>query len=153
MEIILNKMEATTVQNKPDQLNGWYVYIVLCLTGLTTYFIQKNWVLTEDVYNNTLGEQMTFERIKDYMTLQEKWSWVTYLFLPLILALQAFLAAFALNVGALFADIKIPFGQIYRAVLIAMLVFSAASVWQSGVVLFFADVSTMEDLLAYDFYS
>jgi len=151
MELTYPKQGATT--QAPDRLNGWYVYAVLCIAGMAAYFVQTNWVLTQEVYYNTLGEQMTYERIKDYLALQEKWAWLTYLFLPLILALQAFLAAFALNVGALFADVKVPFGQLYRAVLIAMLVFAAAGLWQNGILLFFADISAVEDLLRYDYYS
>ena len=45
--------------------------------GLNVYLVQE-FVLTEEVYHNTLGERMAYDRIDKMLSQQQKWSWLAY---------------------------------------------------------------------------
>lgn len=64
--------------------------------GLNVYLVQE-FVLTEEVYHNTLGERMAYDRIDKMLSQQQKWSWLAYALIPLGVFLQTFATSLCLQ--------------------------------------------------------
>jgi len=133
-------------------INGWFVFGFITTVWLLAYYAQQEWVLTEEVYYNSLGSQMAYERISDYLALLERISWVSYLMLPILLLLQVSLVAFTLNVGALVADYQISYGKLFGISLRAAAVFAIAFVVRVGILLVLG-VEHTDDIIRLDYFS
>jgi hypothetical protein len=68
--------------------NAWVVFALLCLGYSVTLYIQDTMIITKEVYYNTLGEQLTIERIDEMIEKQSKWKWASYLLIPVIVVSQ-----------------------------------------------------------------
>ncbi len=80
-------------------------------------------IVTKDVYYNTLGEQLTIERIDEMLEKQSKWKWVSYLLIPVVIAFQAFWVTLCLNCGTIMMNYKIRFRPLFTLVLRSSIVF------------------------------
>jgi hypothetical protein len=102
--------------------NRWN-FLFISISALTFMYLAQEFMLTEDMYYQTLGEQMTMERIEEYMSQQKKYQWVGYLFIPLVYLIKFSLISLCLITGTLLADIKISFKQVFGIVVFAEIVF------------------------------
>ena len=59
-------------------LPAWGMYAFSCIAYMAVLYIQQQYVLTEQVYYNTLGEQLTIERIDAFLQTQQRWAWLGY---------------------------------------------------------------------------
>lgn len=86
-------------------------------------FIAQEFLVSDNMYYATLGEQVSYERIDEMLALQEKWEWVGYAFIPIIYLLKFSLIAMCLSVGVLLGNLKISFNKLFQIALIAEAVF------------------------------
>lgn len=134
------------------ELNSWLVFLMLCLLyGFSTYIVQ-NFIITEEVYYNTLGEQLTMERIDEILQHNNKIVWVQVLAIPLVTVLQTALVAFCLNAGALVGNWKIGFGQLFALTLKASLIFGVSKVLKT-IICLLTPIETLNDFLMTDYFS
>ena len=69
-------------------IKGLYVFITLSIVScITTYFI-KNYVLTSELYYSSLADKLTAERIEELINTNEKWAFLSYIFVPIILVIK-----------------------------------------------------------------
>lgn len=134
------------------ELNSWLVLLMLCLLyGISTYIVQ-NFIITEEVYYNTLGEQLTMERIEELLKHNNKIVWVQVLAIPLVTVLQTALVAFCLNAGALVSNWKIGFRQLFSLTLKASLIFGVSKVIKT-IICLLTPIATLNDFLMTDYFS
>ena len=79
-------------------------FLALCFFSLTAIAFQQYFILTDEVYFNTLGEQMAYERIETMLDNQRKYAWLSYAIMPLLLIVQIFLITICLNIGTLLME-------------------------------------------------
>ncbi|MDZ7879001.1 MAG: hypothetical protein U5L45_15065 [Saprospiraceae bacterium] len=129
-----------------EEQNAWVVLGLLCLGYATTMYIQDTMILTKEVYYNTLGEQLTIERIDQILEKQAEWKWVSYLLIPVVVVLQAFLVALCLNCGTIMMNYKIRFRPLFTLVLRSSVVFL---LWKLLVtfIFLFSEVQFFDDLI------
>jgi hypothetical protein len=130
----------------------WLVFILLNIMYAVCIWIQNEYILTDQVYYNSLGEQLTTERIKVYLDAQKNYMWIQYAAIPFGIVFQAFLITMCLNVGALLEDYKISFKQLFGLVIKAMIIFGISRIL---FVIFglFTDVSTIDDIANINYMS
>lgn len=63
----------------------------MCVLYLTLNLIVNAFILTDAVYYRSLGEQLTADRIRAVLALQEQYAWIGYALTPLVLAVGAVL--------------------------------------------------------------
>ena len=128
-----------------EEQNAWVVFALLCLGYATTAYIQDTMILTKEVYYNTLGEQLTIERIDALLEKQAEWKWVSYVLIPVMVAFQAFLVALCLNCGTIMMNYKIRFRPLFTLVLRSSIVFL---LWKLALtfILLFSKVQFFDDL-------
>lgn len=134
------------------ELNPWLVFLSLCLLyGFSTYLVQT-YVITEEVYYKSMGEQLTMERIREIFQYNNKIIWVQILAIPVVTILQTALVAFCLNVGTLLSNFKIRYDQLFGIVLKASLIFGISKALKA-LICVFTPIDTLDDFLKIDYFS
>lgn len=128
-----------------EDQNVWFVFAALCIGYATTTYIQDTMILTKEVYYNTLGEQLTIERIDEMLEKQAEWKFVSYLLIPVIVAFQAFLVALCLNCGTIMMNYKIRFRPLFALVLRSSVVFLLMKLALTFILLF-SNIQFFDDL-------
>jgi hypothetical protein len=129
-----------------EEQNAWLIFVIICLGYGATQYIQDTMILTKEVYYNTLGEQLTIERIDAMLENQAEWKFVNYLLIPLILIIQICLVALCLNCGTILMNHKIQFKTLFKLVLKASIVFLINKLVFT-LILLFSKVQVADDLI------
>jgi len=103
-----------------------YYFFLIVLLYVLVSFVTNEYLITDDQYYRTLGEQLSINQIDELLDLKEKWSWLGYLLVPLIISIKIFLVATVLKIGAFLGDIHIRFSQFFHAAILAEMVFVVA---------------------------
>jgi hypothetical protein len=74
-------------------------------------------VLTDDLYFNSFGEQLTYERIVKLIEKQRDWKWISYVFVPLFYFVKFTAVIFFLSIGALLLRIEYSIIEFYLVVI------------------------------------
>ncbi len=134
------------------RLRAWGMFLFSWVVYALVLFIQQRYILTDQVYYNTLGEQLTIERIDALLQIRQKWQWLSYVLIPVMLLVQVLFISICLSAGAILLDYKISFRRIFAMVVKALAVFAIGKIVHA-LLLQFMDVQTMDDLLRAEVFS
>ncbi|HMO37816.1 MAG TPA: hypothetical protein PKC76_08575 [Saprospiraceae bacterium] len=134
------------------RLNAWGMFAFSCVAHMVVLFIQQQYIFTNEVYYNTLGEQLTIERIDALLQLRQDWQWLSYVLIPAMLFIQVLLISICLSTGAILFDYKIPFKNIFGVVVNAITVYAIGKILLTFIIQFM-DIRTMDDVLRADVFS
>lgn len=119
-------------------VNGWVLFAFVSALYLGVTFLNQEFVLTEELYYNTYGEQLAADRIRDMFAMREQYAWVGYVTTPLFIALRGAYAALCLSAGAILAEYsEMSYRRLFKAALLCEGVFflrSAANTFWNSVV-------------------
>lgn len=121
-------------------------FLFLCLINTIVIYMYGELVLTDDIYYQTYGEKMAMERIENFLEVQRRFNWVGYILLPFILLIKISFTAFCLNVGVLFANLKIGFGKLFRISLVAELIFVVGNLIKTLWLGFFSNAGNLTEI-------
>ncbi len=133
-------------------ISPWLMFILLNFIYIVSLYVQNTYILTDEVYYNSLGEQLTTERIKEWLNVQKGYTWIQYASVPVLIIFQTFMVTMCLNIGALLDDVKVGFGKLFGLVLKASIVFGFGRLLFSIFGLF-ADITTMDDIANVNYFS
>lgn len=133
-------------------VSAWLMLLLAIVAGCLNVYLVQEFVLTEEVYYNTLGERMAYERIDKMLVQQQAWSWLAYAFIPLSVILQTFAISLCLLTGIVFSSTKVSFGRIFGMALKVIAIVMVIRLLPT-LVLLIQEVQVMDDLLASDWYS
>lgn len=132
--------------------SAWGMYLVTCLLYILILLVQESFILTDAVYFNSLGEQLTTERIAQWLETQHRWAWISYAMIPVSVALQVLLITICLNIGSVLLDYPVSFRTLFGTVVKAVSVFAVGKgVYVS--ILLTMEVHTLDDLFKADMFS
>ena len=127
-------------------LNVWWAFGFICLMYWVSSAFQQHFILTDQVYFNSLGEQLAYERIEEMLSKQKSRAWMGYLFVPLVALIQIFCIVICLNVGTLLRGDKVKFKHLFSLVTKVMLIpVFAKTILLISVYLFY-DIKSFDDL-------
>lgn len=96
---------------------------------------------------NSLSEQLTQKQIQHFFELQEKWQWVGYISIPIVLLVKTSLITSVLYIGTFFfSKVTITFKQLWSFVLTAEFVFLLVPVFKIAWFYFFQTNYKLEDI-------
>jgi len=122
------------------------LFALVCVLYLTLNLIVNAFILTDAVYYRSFGEQLTAERIRAILALQEQYAWIGYALTPLVLAVKMGYTALCLAVGAVLVGYDaLTFTRTFKAALAAEGVFLLAAALRTAWGLWGLDVHTLED--------
>ncbi len=85
---------------------------------------------------STIAEQLTKEQLVRVLELNERWKWLSYGVIPVILMIKTQLIATVINIGAYFYDYEVKYSKIYNVVVQSEFVFLLA-IFAKGVWFYF----------------
>lgn len=134
------------------KINPWLTLLfILIFYGLSTYIVQE-YVITEEVYYNTFGEQLTIERVSEILSFQKDLLYFRLALIPLVVILQIVMIVIIINTGFLLANIKISFKKLFGIVTKCSLFFAIGKVLQLIVALA-SNITNLEDFQKTDIFS
>jgi hypothetical protein len=121
-------------------------YFFLLLLVFFLGFISKELLNTEELVINSLAEQLTTKQIEKALNFQQKWEWIAYLLLPLLLIIKVSIIALILDVGCFFFDKEIKYKKLFNIVTKAEFVFLGVIILKTIWFYVFQQDYTLEDL-------
>jgi hypothetical protein len=100
--------------------------LVLCLTITSILLlILSNYVLPiNKLLINSLSEQLTSKQIKDYLEFQDKWKWISYLIVPVLILIKTVLISSILYIGVFVGNKStVTFKKIWKIVINSEFIF------------------------------
>jgi hypothetical protein len=82
-------------------------------------FLTNKYILTSELYYNSLGEQLALQKITEIIEQKEKYAWVGYVFLPIVYLIKFTLMSLVLFSGFYFFEIKAKFSQIFKVAMLS----------------------------------
>ncbi|MDR2563920.1 MAG: hypothetical protein LBC98_08250 [Prevotellaceae bacterium] len=126
-------------------------YIALALFSAGLALASRQLLVTETLYYNTFGEQLSVERIDQMLETGKKWEWLGYAFLPLAVLIRAGFTCVCMYVGRLLSvSSRASFGDCFNIALKADAVFVLMA-FCNLIYFTFAGVDTLTDLSASPF--
>jgi len=126
--------------------NGWILFLVLCLVNALLAFSFNYLFVSDILYYQTYGEQLALSRIDKMVELSEKWEWLGYVFIPIILFIRVAFTSLCLYIGIFFVEIDLKFSKLFKIALLSEFVFFLSGFAKLIVFIFFKEVSTLNDL-------
>jgi hypothetical protein len=99
------------------------LFALWCLCSALFTYLAQSFFVTEELFYQSLGEQVAMERLEQLWAESQKWAWVGYVALPVLYLLKFLLVSLCIVTGALMANIKISFKQVFQIALVAEVVF------------------------------
>lgn len=126
---------------------GYKIYLILLFfITILTFAVQFLFLGNDNMFYQTYSQQLTLSRIDQMLELSKKWQWLGYVVMPVIILLRVFYTTIFLYIGVFFTELKIEFGKIFKVALLADFVFVLAALAKLVILIFFKEISTLEDL-------
>ena len=123
-----------------------YLYFVLILFALGLNFISKEFIGSEQLIEDYLVENCSYQYIEFFLETQQKLNWLGYLITPLFLLIKVLLISAIINLGCLFYDCKLSFKKILTITLKAKFIFLFVIILKTAWFYFIQSNVTLEDL-------
>jgi hypothetical protein len=126
--------------------NSWkYFLTITCFTVLVTFAINYLF-LSDGLYYQSLGEQLAADRIAKMIEVSKKLQWLGYIFVPIVGLMRICFTAICIYIGCFIAELRISFGKFFKIALLADFVFVLAGIVKLVILIFFRNISTLNDL-------
>jgi hypothetical protein len=126
--------------------NKWLFFLLWILANVLVVYMNRNYLFTDSIYYNSYGEKVALERIDSFLTLREKFKWLAYVFIPIVLLFKVMLITLALNTGTLLADVKVGFRKLLGMVVVFEGVFILANLVRVLWLAFVVDANHMSQV-------
>src|SRR5690554_3046935 len=104
-------------------VNKYFYYVLICLAYVLISYFNNNFLFTEEIYYNYLGRQHSIETISKIFEAREKWSWLSYLIIPLYSFLKIACVSICLFTGTFLGNYNISLRKLFHISLIAEIIF------------------------------
>lgn len=126
--------------------NAWkYFFILSCFSVLVTIAINYLF-LSDGLYYQSFGEQLAADRIARMIEASQKWQWIGYLFVPIVVLIRICFTAICVYIGCFLVNINVKFGQLFIVAMLADFVFVLAGITKLVLMIFFKNISTISDM-------
>jgi hypothetical protein len=99
------------------------------------------------LFYNSLSEQLTKKQIHHFFELQDKWVWIGYTIVPILLLIKTSLIASVLYIGTFFfSKVTVSFKQLWTIVISAEFVFLLVPLFKIAWFYFFQTNYKLEDI-------
>lgn len=100
-----------------------HFFFTYCLFLLLFLYLGQILLIDNNVFYNSLSEQLSASKIEGVISFHKKWAWLTYISIPVIYGIKLLLITSCLLAGSLFLDFKMKFEDAFKAALLADVIF------------------------------
>lgn len=126
--------------------NNSLLYLILTLATFLLSYFSKEILKTDDLIISSLAEQLTNKQILEVINFKEKWEWVGYIFIPILLLVKVSIITAILDIGCFFFSKEIKYKRLFNMVLKAEFIFLLVIVFKTAWFYFFQIDYHLEDL-------
>lgn len=127
------------------QLKTWIVLTIIILVELAFNLLLQYYAADGKILYNSFAEELTLEEIESTGKLAQSYTWMSWVWAPTYILLQALLIAVCINVGTLLLRYDIKFKEIFGVVIKASGIFAVARLLVIAGYLYFG-VQSLDDL-------
>jgi hypothetical protein len=127
-------------------VNKTLYFILLCLSSIVLTYAGKTLLISEDLYFQFFGDQLSYERITQIISTQEKWEWTSYVFVPIYYVVKIFLVGICIYIGTIIIAIDISFKKIFQMALLAEAIFLIPGIFKLFWFIFIQTNYTLSDI-------
>lgn len=128
------------------KLRSIKIIILLILFSFLFSFSMNFLFISDGIYYQSFGEKLATDRIAKIIEQSQKWQWIGYVFIPIVVFIRVGFTATCLYSGLFVVELKVRFRDLFKVALLADFVFVAAGVAKLVILIFFKEVSMLEDL-------
>lgn len=104
-------------------INKAHYFILYTLLSIAIIFVSNQILISEDLYYDFFSQQMSFERITEFIDISKRLEWIIYVIIPIYLLLKFFIVASCLSVGVLLFGYHIDFKKLFHIAMFADIIF------------------------------
>jgi hypothetical protein len=124
----------------------FFKYLFLCFALLILTEITKRFLKFDELFYNSLAEQLTTKQLQTIFDFQKKWEWVSYALIPILLLFKTSIISSILYIGAFFSSKETTFKTLFSIVLSAEFIFLLIPILKIIWFYFFQTNYNLEDL-------
>jgi hypothetical protein len=109
--------------NNSSEHKSWPIFIFLLVGYCLLTLLSNKFVLTEDLYYYSLGEQLTLEKIEQLFSFKSKFEWLSYVFISISILIKLLMTTTVLYTGVLLSSIEVKYKRLFRIVVQAEFLF------------------------------
>ena len=100
--------------------NNYKLFALVVMIAFLITLLLKFGLSFDKLVYNFYSEQLAQEQLENLLKSQQKWAWVGYVILPLLILIRSSLVALCLSIGLFFYDLEnnIKFKQLFRVALL-----------------------------------
>lgn len=146
-----NSSDATDnfFQTSNIVVSGWIQFCIIITFYAVLTFISNRYLLKEEVLIRSYSDQLTLQSIEALLGIKDRYEWVGYVFTPIILLLKIVFTTICVSICAVLSTIDFKFKTIFRAALLAELVFISAQILYLINISFHLDTLKLETVANY----
>jgi len=127
--------------------NVWIIlFCLLLFFFLNIFSIQYLFLSDSRIIFQTYGQQLSAIRITKMIEQSQKWQWLGYVFIPIVVLMRVSFTAICLYIGLFVADLKARFRDLFKVALLADFVFVLAGLVKLVILIFYKEINTLTDL-------
>lgn len=128
--------------------NNYFLIFILIGFNLLIGILSNYLLNTEDLLINFYSEQLAKDQLEQLLENQQKWAWLGYAILPLLILIRSSLVAFCLSIGLFFYETEnaIKFKQVFRVALLGEFVLVLVGVFKLSYFYFIKSDYTLQDI-------
>lgn len=121
-------------------------FLVLSVLILILGEFNKLLLNIDELFISTLSEQLTSVQIEGLLNMQEKWEWLGFALIPILLLIKVAVIALIIDLGCFFFNKEIKYKKLFNIVVKAEFIFLLVIVFKTIWFYFFKTDYTFEDL-------
>ena len=122
-----------------------HLFFYLCLLVFILSLLSKELLNLDDLVISSSAEQLTNDQIKEIISFQENWEWISYVILLLFLSIKIVVVAVILDGGCFFFEKEIKYKKLLTIVIQSEFIFLLVIIFKTLWFYVFHQNFTLED--------
>lgn len=132
--------------NNISRIKPITTYSVLSLFTILLLLLSQTFLVTEELYYQSLGEQLSVDQIAQLLNVQSKYEFLSYIFIALLNLLKCSVIGLTIYTGTIIFGLKVKFKNVFRIVVLAEFIFLIPLVLKFVWFYFIQSDYTLDDL-------
>jgi hypothetical protein len=127
-----------------NKINIWLLFGLIFSMYLIMTLISNQLIMGNDIFFRSYSDQFSHENLEIMFNIKERYEWMGYVFIPLLLFIKVTFATICISIGNVLSNIDFKFKTVFKAALLAEVIFIVAQVWYLTNLSFHLDTLTLE---------
>jgi hypothetical protein len=121
-------------------------FLLLIIIQSFLVFFSKELLETNQVFVSSLSEKISYDQINEILAFKEKWGWIVYIFIPILLFIKILIITTVINIGCFLFGKNISYSQIFNITIKSEFIFLLVIVFKTAWFYFFEQDYNLNDL-------